>query len=121
MLVLAFLMVPLLLGPELFELSPELRETFFVLDWFIWAVFALELAIKTYLSQDRSIYLKRHWFDVIIVVVASLKNGEILWNLLAHDESSILRRRKETRDTDSMRRRRRRRRRGRVFMESEKS
>lgn len=73
MLVLAFLMVPLLLGPELFDLSPELKQTFFVLDWFIWAVFALELAIKTYLSLDRGIYLKRHWFDVIIVVVPFLR------------------------------------------------
>ena len=73
MLVLAFLMVPLLLGPALFDLSPELRETFFVLDWFIWAVFALELAIKTYLSEDRGRYLKRNWFDVIIVVVPFLR------------------------------------------------
>jgi len=81
MLVLAFLMVPLLLGPELFDLSPELRETFFVLDWFIWAVFALELAIKTYLSQDRGIYLKRHWFDVIIVVVPFLRPLRVVRSL----------------------------------------
>jgi voltage-gated potassium channel len=81
MLVLAFLMVPLLIGPELFDLSPELRETFFVLDWFIWAVFALELAIKTYLSQDRAIYLKRHWFDVIIVVVPFLRPLRVVRSL----------------------------------------
>jgi voltage-gated potassium channel len=81
MLVLAFLMVPLLLGPELFDLSPELRETFFVLDWFIWAVFALELAIKTYLSQDRGVYLKRHWFDVIIVVVPFLRPLRLVTSL----------------------------------------
>jgi len=73
MLILSFLMIPLLLGPALFDLSPELRQTFFVLDWFIWAVFALELAIKTYLSENRGRYLKRNWFDVIIVVVPFLR------------------------------------------------
>jgi voltage-gated potassium channel len=73
LLVLAFLMVPLLLAPELFDLSPELRETFFVLDAFIWAAFALELVIKTYLSENRSRYLWRHWYDVLIVVVPFLR------------------------------------------------
>jgi voltage-gated potassium channel len=73
MLVLALLMVPLLLVPEFFELSPELKETFFVLDAFIWAAFALELVIKTYLSEKRGDYLIRHWFDLIIVVVPFLR------------------------------------------------
>ena len=73
MLVLAFLMVPLLLAPEIFELSPELRQTFFVLDAFIWAAFALELVIKTYLSQNRTTYLWRHWYDVLIVIVPFLR------------------------------------------------
>jgi len=73
MLVLAFLMVPLLLAPELFKLSPELKETFFVLDAFIWAAFALELVIKTYLSEKRGEYLVRHWYDVLIVVVPFLR------------------------------------------------
>ena len=73
MLVLAFLMVPLLLAPELFDLSPELKETFFVLDAFIWAAFALELVIKTYLSERRTDYLLRHWYDVVIVLVPFLR------------------------------------------------
>src|SRR5262245_32579251 len=73
MLVLAFLMVPLLLAPELFALSPEMRETFFVLDAFIWPAFALELVIKTYLSEKRKDYLLRHWYDVLIVVVPFLR------------------------------------------------
>jgi voltage-gated potassium channel len=78
MLVLSLLMVPLLLAPELFDLSDSLKETFFVLDAFIWAVFALELVIKTYLSENRGQYLMRHWFDVIIVLVPFLRPLRIL-------------------------------------------
>ena len=78
MLVLALLMVPLLLAPVLFDLSPELKETFFVLDWFIWAVFALELVIKTYLAEQRANYLWRHWYDVVIVVVPFLRPLRLL-------------------------------------------
>jgi voltage-gated potassium channel len=73
MLVLAIAMIPLLLAPALFELSDSITDTFFVADWFIWAAFALELVIKTYLSPSRAQYLKAHWFDVVIVVVPFLR------------------------------------------------
>jgi voltage-gated potassium channel len=81
MLVLALLMVPLLLAPELFDLSQELKDTFFVLDWFIWAVFALELAIKTYLSIDRFRYLRDHWYDVIVVAIPVLRPLRVVRSL----------------------------------------
>ena len=54
MLALSLLMVPLLLGPELFTLSESLKETFFVLDWFIWAVFALPLCFVWLLALSLS-------------------------------------------------------------------
>jgi voltage-gated potassium channel len=73
MLVLALAMVPLLLAPELIHMSASLKETFFFLDWFIWAIFGLELTVKTYLSPDRPRYLRQHWFDVLIVVLPFLR------------------------------------------------
>ena len=73
MLVLALLMLPLLLAPYLVSMSESTRDTLFVLDWFIWAVFGVELALKTYLSSDRPRYLREHWFDVLIVALPFLR------------------------------------------------
>jgi len=78
MLVLSVLMVPLILGPVLFDLSEELEDAFFVGDWVIWAIFALELGVKTYLAPARGRYLKLHWFDVLIVAVPFLRPLRII-------------------------------------------
>lgn len=69
MLVLSLLMVPLLLGPLLFDLSEEAEEAFFQADLLIWAAFALELMAKTYLAPSRLRYLRDNWLDVVMVAV----------------------------------------------------
>lgn len=69
LLILSFIMIPLLVGSLLWELSPSEEAIFLTLDWFIWALFALDLAIKLALSPHRLAYLKRHWLEVLIVVV----------------------------------------------------
>ena len=43
LLVLAFVMIPLLVGPLLWDLSPAEESIFVALDMFIWAVFAVDL------------------------------------------------------------------------------
>jgi voltage-gated potassium channel len=73
MLFLAVLMVPLILVPEFVDLDPAVRESLLIGEWLIWVAFALELAIKTYLSTDRKDYLIDHWYDVVIVVVPFLR------------------------------------------------
>ena len=73
LLALAILMLPLLLVPEFFDLSPDVREGILVAEWFIWSAFALELGVKTYLATDRKKYLLSHWYDVVIVVVPFLR------------------------------------------------
>src|SRR6185503_7478895 len=45
--------------------------------------FALELLAKTYLAPQRSLYLRRHWFDVIIVVVPFLRPLRIVRSVRA--------------------------------------
>ena len=66
MLILSVVMVPLILAPLLLDLSAGLEDAFLVADWAIWAVFALELGVKTYLAPERAAYLRGHWFDVLI-------------------------------------------------------
>ena len=73
MLVLSLAILPLLFVPLVTDLSDSAERAFFLADWGIWAVFAIELVIKTYLSPVRSVYLRQHWFDVLIVVLPFLR------------------------------------------------
>ncbi len=73
MLVLSLGMIPLLVAPLLFELSNPAEDAVVVADWSIWAIFALELGLKTWLAPARRTYLRKHWFDVLIVVLPFLR------------------------------------------------
>lgn len=73
MLVLSIALIPLLLAPLVLKLSDSTDAALMVADWTLWAIFALELGVKTYLSDQRSGYLKRHWFDVLIVALPFLR------------------------------------------------
>jgi voltage-gated potassium channel len=78
MLLLSALMLPLLLAPFFLDLSEGLEDALLLADWAIWGIFALELGVKTYLSPLRAEYLRRHWFDVLIVVLPFLRPLRIL-------------------------------------------
>ena len=69
LLILAALMIPLLVGSFLWDLTERQETTFLALDIFIWSVFAADLMVKTAISPRRLSYLKAHWIDVVIVVV----------------------------------------------------
>ncbi|MFC1909252.1 potassium channel family protein [Chloroflexota bacterium] len=78
LLILAFVMIPLLVGPFLWKLSPSEEAVFLTLDWFIWAIFAIDLAIKLVVTPHRLAYLKRHWLEVLVVVVPFFRPLRIL-------------------------------------------
>jgi len=78
LLILAFVMIPLLIGPMVWELSPQEETTFIALDYFIWAIFAIDLIIKVAISPHRLIYLRRHWLEVLVVVVPFFRPLRIL-------------------------------------------
>ena len=73
LLVLALLMIPLLLGPVVLDLSARVERVLFALDWMIWGVFAVELSVRTYLAPSRLRYLWEHWFDVLLVALPFLR------------------------------------------------
>ena len=73
MLVLAVAMAPLVLVPLLVDLPATVDRVLFACDWVIWAAFAAELGVKTYLAPDRRRYLISHWYDVVIVVIPFLR------------------------------------------------
>jgi len=69
LLILAFAMIPLLIGPFLWEMSPAEEATFVALDTLIWALFAVDLIVKVAIAPHRWAYLRRHWLEVLVVVV----------------------------------------------------
>lgn len=69
LLVLAFVMIPLLLGPILWDLQSNEEAIFYALDTFTWAIFAADLGLKIMVAPHRLDYLRHHWVDVIIVVL----------------------------------------------------
>jgi voltage-gated potassium channel len=78
LLVLSFLMVPLLAGPYLWELTPAEKSLLAGLNVVIWASFAADLAVKTLIAPDRMRYLRQHWIDVIIVAVPFFRPFRLL-------------------------------------------
>jgi len=78
LLVLAFAMIPLLIGPWVWRLSPQEASTFHILDYFIWAIFAVDLIIKLVIAPHRLQYLRRHWIEVLVVVIPFFRPLRIL-------------------------------------------
>lgn len=79
MIVLALCVLPLLLIEFLlFKKMPDLKEGWLgtavqVALWLIWTAFFVELVIKVTIAESRFEYLRRHWIDVLIVVLPLLR------------------------------------------------
>jgi voltage-gated potassium channel len=73
LLILAFVMIPLLIGPLVWDLSPQEEATFLALDTFIWALFAVDLSIKVAVAHRRLAYLRSHWLEVLVVLIPFLR------------------------------------------------
>ncbi len=69
LLLLAFAMVPLLAASVLWELTPAGERTVLYLDIGVWALFATDLCVKAVISPNKVAFFRRHWIDVLIVVL----------------------------------------------------
>ena len=78
LLILALAIVPLIVVPFAFDLNSTIDDAFLATDWLIWAIFAIDLTVRTYLSEHRRQYLISHWYDVLIVVIPFLRPLRIL-------------------------------------------
>jgi len=78
LLVLSFAMIPLLIGPLIWKLSPSEESVFLTIDWFIWVLFAVDMGIKFVVAPHRQAYLRRHWLEVLVVVVPFFRPLRIL-------------------------------------------
>ncbi|MFN0146623.1 MAG: potassium channel family protein [Dehalococcoidia bacterium] len=78
LLMLAVVMVPLLLGPLVFDLSPAVEQSFLVGDWIIWAVFAAVFGIKLAVAPRRVAFLRHNWLEAAMVALPMLRPFRLL-------------------------------------------
>ncbi len=94
LLILAAAMVPLLAGPYVSDLSESIERWFLIGDLAIWSVFAVDLAVRVWLAEQRLDFLRSHWAEVLIVVVPLFRPLRLLRLLLLLPRiSEILKRR----------------------------
>ena len=68
LIILAFAMIPLLLGPYIWDLSQDELNTFNKLDQIIWALFVINLIVKVLIAPRRLSFLKSNILEVIVVI-----------------------------------------------------
>lgn len=73
LLALALALVPLLILPEVLDLSASVRDGLIVADWFIWAVFAVDFTLKLTVAPARLSYIRSHWLELLMVVLPFLR------------------------------------------------
>ncbi len=80
MVFLAILMIPLILLPIFFELSPDIVSFFEVCDFVIICIFIVEYVSKLYAAKNRWQHFKNPWhiLDLIIVIIPIVEFFEIV-------------------------------------------
>jgi voltage-gated potassium channel len=61
--------LPVLIVPLITPVHGAMAQTFAVIDYLVWALFALEYLIKLFVSPSRAHYFKTHILDLLIVAV----------------------------------------------------
>ncbi|MCY3734079.1 MAG: hypothetical protein OXG42_07335 [Chloroflexi bacterium] len=78
LLILAAAMLPLIVLPLLTHLEDGVERVFSYAEWGIWAVFAFDLVARLWLAENRKLFLRRNWIDVLIVAVPFLRPLRLL-------------------------------------------
>lgn len=60
------------------RLDHDLQTTLEVVSWSVWVAFAVDLAIRLWLADDRRAYAVRHWYDVALVTLPLLRPLRLL-------------------------------------------
>ncbi|MGI8589371.1 MAG: potassium channel family protein [Chloroflexia bacterium] len=71
--ILALLMVPALIVPEVFPLEPTQSDLLDAIDWFIYACFAADYLIKLYLAPSARQHIKDNWLDLLLLALPLLR------------------------------------------------
>jgi voltage-gated potassium channel len=69
LMVVTILWIPVILVPLVRPVHGSVDVSFAVIDYMVWALFALEYVIKLYLAPSRARFMKTHIVDLLIVAV----------------------------------------------------
>ena len=75
---LAVATLPLVIVPEVAELSDSTTSWILAADIAIWVAFAVDLSIRTWMAEQRIRFLLDHPFEVLIVVIPFLRPLRVL-------------------------------------------
>lgn len=78
LLALSIIFLGVIAAPVIAEVPARWELWLDVTEWAIWAIFATDLAVRTYLAEDRLAYLRRNWPDVVVVAVPFLRPLRLL-------------------------------------------
>jgi voltage-gated potassium channel len=78
LLALAITLIPVLIVPAMFKLSPALQQTVTVIDWAIWGAFALDFSAKFVVVPNRLAYVRTHPLEAAMVVIPMLRPLRVL-------------------------------------------
>jgi len=78
----AFAMIPIFAGLYLWDLSPAEERIYIALEYAIWAMFALIFVAKVVLAPAKFAYLRRNWFEALIVLVPIIRPLRIIRAIL---------------------------------------
>jgi voltage-gated potassium channel len=78
LMVLALLMIPVLLGPMVFELPPDQDAVLDMLDWTIYGIFAADFLVRLVLAPSLREHLRRNWLDAVVLALPLLRAFRIL-------------------------------------------
>lgn len=73
MLVLTLVMVPILIIPFVAHLAPGLENALLSIDYFIWAIFAVEYIVRLVLAPRRGHFFLHNLPDLVVVAVPMLR------------------------------------------------
>src|SRR5580700_9581438 len=78
MLVITILWLPVLIVPLMTPVHGAMAESLAVIDYTVWALFALEYLVKITLAPDRGHFFKTHVLDLIVIAVPFFRPLRIL-------------------------------------------
>jgi voltage-gated potassium channel len=75
---LSLAIIPLLVIPLVADLSATASQTFWTIDWIIWAVFAVEYGVRIYLAPRKGAFVRHNVIDLVVVVIPFLRPLRVL-------------------------------------------
>ena len=59
-------------------LDPDVADFLNIASWTVWCAFAIDFAIRIWLAEPRKPYIRKHWYDVALIVVPMLRPLRLL-------------------------------------------